>query len=655
MRTPQAVLLLAFLGAGCGHLRGPDSPAPAPPAAVPGARARLHGVDETPRFRRAVEQGTRTRSGRPGDRYWSQHAEYRLRAEIDPAARRLSGSGTIRYHNASPDTLRQVAVHLYPNLFEPTAARNVAAPATGGVTLSRVVAQGQPLPLPDDSGDPRAPRYVSGTLAWIRLPRPLPPGSAADLELAWSFTVPPDGAPRTGTDGEVYFLAYWYPQVAVYDDVSGWHTDRYLGAAEFYMDYGDYDVEVTVPAGWLVTGTGTLQNPGEVLAPRTLARLASVRGSAEVVRVVAQEERGTATRSGRQGRLTWRFRARGVRDFSWAASGAYLWDATYASSGGDTAAVHAFYRPERRAWAWDQAARYARHSVEFYSRYLWPYPYPHMTVVDGPASCNGMEYPMMACIGGRRDTLSLYSVASHEISHMWFPMQVGSDEKRHAWQDEGLARFNQSQAMRDFFAGYDFEGVSRDRYLGVARAENETALMRHGDLYPPGGLAYMTASYEKASVAMGMLRDLLGEEEFLRAYREYGRRWIGRHPQPYDFWNTFEDVTGKDLSWFWRTWYFETWTLDQALSGVHARGAWTEIEVENRGRAPMPARLAVTRADGSVERVEVPVEVWLDGASRHVVRVRSAPAISRVEIDPEGAFPDVDRSNQRWTADAGAR
>jgi aminopeptidase N len=319
--------------------------------------------------------------------------------------------------------------------------------------------------------------------------------------------------------------------------------------------------------------------------------------------------------------------------------------------------VHTLWRPERRARAWDQSARYARHSVEFLSRLLWPYPYPQMTVVDGVRSCAGMEYPMITCIGGRRDTLSLYSVIVHEIGHMWFPMQVGSDEKRHAWQDEGLTRFNQAQAMREFFRGYDLERIARDQYLDLARrgsasaggGDGEVELMRHGDQYPPDSPAYGIASYAKMATNVRSLRALLGDSLFLRAYREYGRRWVNRHPTPDDFFNTFEDVAGRDLDWFWRTWWFETWTLDQAVGAVAAVGDSTEIVVEDRGLAPMPARLTIERADGSAQRLEVPVETWLAGARRHPVRVPASPAVTRVVVDAEEAFPDIDRRNNVWT------
>ncbi len=258
---------------------------------------------------------------------------------------------------------------------------------------------------------------------------------------------------------------------------------------------------------------------------------------------------------------------------------------------------------------------------------------------------------MLTCIGGPRDTLSLYSVQVHETAHMWFPMQVGSDERRFAWQDEGLTRFNQIEGMQRYFKGYDRVAQSRDNYLALAATDSEVPLMRPADQYPVNSRAYSVASYDKMALNMIALRGLLGDDAFLSAYRTYGLRWLYKHPTPYDFFNSFDASAGKDLSWFWRTWWYETWTLDQAItSATAAPTGKLLVTIEDRGLAPMPVRLAITRTGGRVQRLVLPVDVWLRGGGTraYVVSLDSASTISAVEIDPERVFPDVDRSNNRW-------
>jgi hypothetical protein len=655
-RTPLAGLLVLLALAGCSSGRtGSSGPEPAAaPAGTATAPSRAMEVPAMETFDLAVAKGTRLRSGAPGPRYWQQWADYRLEAELNPVSKRLTGKSAIRYHNRSPDTLRTVYVQLLHNIFAPGARHNTdVAWAVEGYDLSKVAAQGATLSAGAGEG---AGYELDGTIMQIRLPKPLAPGGSADLEFAYRIRIPPDGSPRGGQDGEVYYISYWYPQMAVYDDVNGWQTDQYFGNAEFYMGYGNYDVALTVPAGWLVTSTGTLTNAAEVLSSQTMARVDSAMSAKEVVHVVTEADRGAgkATTAGANGKLTWRFRAENVRDVAWGTSASYLWDATNAAVGDadgdgseDMARVEAFWRPEMRTSHWDQAARYGRHSVEFLSKYLWPYPYSHMTAVDGPTSCGGMEYPMMTCIGGQWDTLKMYEVIVHEIAHMWTPMLVGSDEKRFAWMDEGFAQFSQSQAMPDFFKGYDDEAENREPYLNLAIGGGEVKLMHHGDRYP-SYTAYGTASYYKTATILVALRGVLGKETFEKALREYGRRWQYKHPTPYDFFNTVEDVSGRDLSWFWRTWFFETWKLDQAIDTVAAAGDSLEVVVANRGRAPMPVHLVVTRSEGVPQTVEIPVSVWFTGVKRATVRIAREPAIKSIEIDSKREFPDIDRGNGRW-------
>ncbi len=655
-RSPVTGLLVLLALAGCGSGSG-GSTAPAPVAGrsgPAGSAARVMEVPSLAGFDLAVTKGTRSRSGAPGPKYWQQWADYRLEADLNPVSKRLTGKTAIRYYNRSPDTLASVYVQLLHNIFAPGSRHNTDIPwAVEGYELGKVAAAGTTLAAGSGEG---AGYEVDGTIMRIRLPKPLAPGGTVDLNFDYRIRIPPDGAPRGGQDGEVYYISYWYPQMAVYDDVNGWQTDQYLGNAEFYMGYGNYDVTLTVPAGWLVTSTGTLTNASDVLTEQTRSRLDSAMSAKEVVHVVAEADRGAgrSTTAGSNGKLTWKFRAENVRDVAWGTSADYLWDATNAAVGdangdgtADTTRIDAFWRPEMRTSHWDEAARYGRHSVEFLSSYLWPYPYPHMTAVDGPKSCGGMEYPMMTCIGGEWDTLNMYEVVVHEIAHMWHPMQVGSDEKRYAWMDEGFAQFTQSQAMPDFFKGYDDEAENREPYLNLATVGGEVELMHHGDRYPNYN-AYGTASYYKTATALVALRGVLGRETFQRAFREYGRRWQYKHPTPWDFFDTVEDVAGRDLSWFWRTWFFETWRLDQAIDTVTTVGDSLEVVVANKGRAPMPVHLVVTRTTGEPQVVDIPVSVWFTGEKRTTVRIAQEPSIKTIEIDPKREFPDIDRGNGMW-------
>jgi hypothetical protein len=260
-----------------------------------------------------------------------------------------------------------------------------------------------------------------------------------------------------------------------------------------------------------------------------------------------------------------------------------------------------------------------------------------------------MEYPMITCIGGAQwDSTSMFGVTVHELGDMWFPMQVGSDEKRYSWMDEGLTQFNEGNAEKEFFSEKESSTLAgaRQAYLSVVRAGQEVEMMRHGDLYPNRGV-FGVATYMKTAAVLDALRGVLGEETFLRAYREYGRRWQWKHPTPFDLFNTFSEVAGRDLSWFWRSWAYETWTLDQAVAGVTPGAGGTDIVIEDRGLVPMPAMVTVTYEGGRTEVLTVPVERWLAGARSATLRATVGP-VTRIQVDAAGVYPDTDRANNVW-------
>jgi hypothetical protein len=595
-------------------------------------------------YQNALRADTRSTTGAPGTRYWQQEVGYRIHAHLEPEAMKVTGSETITYVNRSPDTLSAIWLNLGQNVFAPGNTRDRVAPITGGFDLGRVMVQGTPVAL-----RPRGSAESLSTSERVELPHPLRPGQTAELSVDWSFVVP-EGTFRMGREGtHVFYLAQWYPQVAVYDDLNGWARDPYLGDGEFYLEYGDFDVDITAPAGWLVSATGVLQNADEVLTPQAVERLGQLSRD-RVTHIVSRADRddGRATAAGgADGTLTWRWRAENVRDFAWGASDKYVWDGTVAAYENDDGTTHAsniftLYRPDRPNW--DHSAEYARHAIETHS-YWYPYPYPHMTVNEGVIG-GGMEYPMITIIGGGRTPISLYGVISHELGHMWWPMVVGSNERRFAWMDEGLASFAEDLATPDLFPDVDPGLNTMNGYVQLAGSDQETPSMRAADLYGAFGNRGM-ASYGKPASVFRALRTVLGPGVFDEAMRTYIRRWAFKHPDPIDLFRTFEDVTGRDLDGYFYDWMYTTRVLDQAVAGVRVTADGADILLEDRGEIRMPVIVEATSDAGGRTRTLVPVDAWRDG--RATAHVKIPGRVTSVVIDPEQRFPDVDRENNRWT------
>jgi hypothetical protein len=636
-------------------------------------------VVPSPQFQQAIANGTRTTTGEPGPEYWQQWTDYDLHGRLLPEEKRLEGTAHIVYHNNSPYALPFVILHLIQNLNAEGEARNRPALVTGGVELERVAVATQVL---QESGgnlgrmlaflspeqiaafvERSGPGYaVNGTTMQIVLAEPLASGDSLPIDIEWAFKIPQrgGGGGRMGWNADnLFYLAYWYPEMAVYDDVVGWQADQFLGNAEFYFGYGSYDMTIEAPAGWVIMGTGELQNPDDVLRPEVLERYRRARGSDEVVHVLtaADLEAGLATKSSTNGYLSWHFHSDKVRDVAFGAMRASQWDAVRTPVGdrdGDGAAdyalINSFWRSSAPLWA--NEWKYAAHSIDFLSRWTgFPYPWPHMTSVEGGGiGGGGMEYPMMTLMGPYNDPRateqSLYGVTAHELAHMWVPMTVGTDERRRSWMDEGTTSFNSSFAEAEFWSRPEPVAGNSD-YLGTARAGQEGEIMRRSDYHYPGS-AYGTASYSKPQALLYTLRALLGKEVFDPAWQRYIRTWAYKHPKPWDFFNFFSNAAGTDLDWFWRAWYYETWTLDQAVGSVTSDGTMTTIVIEDHGWVPMPARVTVTLEDGQTLEREVPVEHWLSGQTSAELSVANGSPVVKVEIDAGGLFPDIDRENNVW-------
>lgn len=670
-RSAPAALLLSAAALACatgGPGSAPEPPTRPRPAAGDPAMPLVAGVpvfDSVPvpaGYRGAVRRGTRSEEGRPGPEYWQQRVHYDIDARLVPDSARVEGRATVDYVNRSPDTLRSLYVHLYQNVYSAGVQRNRTVQLTGGTDLRAVTFEGDTLrEMEDDrlsagSAAGRRGYVVRGTLARLFLPEPLAPGEETTLGFAWTFRVPGEWSFRTGhIDREVFNVAQWYPQIATYDDVAGHHVSPYLGDGEFYLEYGSFELDLTVPEGWLVSATGLLNNPGDVLPTAAVERMRTARSSDTVIAVVdsADVAAGRATRDAEGDLLTWRFRTTvPVRDAAFAASSRYVWDAVGADVGGPEGRIRvdALYDPAISHWS--EAAAYSKHSLEFFSDYITPYPYPRARAAFGPVG--GMEYPMLVFIGRSSPGEPLYSVLAHEFSHEWVPMMVGTREARYAWMDEGLTTFNESLARSDYFEGSAGRRRDRQLYLQAARAGIEAPVMQHTD-YVENDFGRGVAAYMKPATLLHALRTVLGPETFDEAYRTFYREWSWRHPYPWDFFRTVERVAGRELDWFWKPWFFETATLDQAVGGAERTAEGLRITVENLERAVMPVRIHVETAGGATRRVEWPVEVW--SGRREVTRTISLPPsadVSRVTLDPERRFPDVDRSNNAWEPPEGS-
>ena len=652
----NARLTLALLVA-AGTAAAQNQPPATAPAGRPARTFDSVGVGDTSLFAPlSMRPGNmyRSGSGAPGPKYWQQRADYELKATIDTAAKRVSGSMILRYTNNSPDTLRYIWIQTEQNAFKsgslnsfifPPDSRFGALSFEGGLNFTRFDQVSGPTTRPVRT---KVTPRDNGTVARVDLSSPLAPGATATFDVAWNFLVPEHGADRMGRDGALYEIAQWYPRVCVYDDIRGWNTEPYLGQGEFYLEYGDYTLDVTVPAGYVVAATGALDNATAVLAPQTVTRLAQAAKGPTVVNVITQADLTSgAWRAKRTGATTtWRFKSRNVRDVIFAASPDYLWDA----SSWKGIMAFSYYRPTAIE-TWKDAADMSRMSVQEYSERWFQYPWPHISAVEGPIS--GMEYPMMALENKSADKYDLFNVVTHEIGHMWFPMIVGSNERMYMWQDEGFNTFINyfAEARRYPEKGKYDERVKSDRTDAVEAymvRNMDQPIDVNPDRINPQFLG--ENAYVKPAVGLAMLREeILGPAVFDDAFREYIRRWAFKHPTPQDFYRTMEDASGRRLDYFWRQWFIENPHFDQAIDTVVTRTFPTQDSIavvySNRARGVMPIRARFTFEDGTTQDFEYPAEVWSTNTEYYLRKYGFAKKVAKVEIDPDHRLVDLERAN----------
>ena len=647
-------------------------------------RAIRRDVPLTKAIRRAFEAGTRDFSGRPGPKYWQLQTDFTIHARLDREKKSIFGKETILIHNTSPDRLREIVLRLDHNIFRYGVPRGSSVPAerTDGMVITKLAIDGVDIDVSARGGGGRRfggrgrrggrfggarGNFVRGldkTVATIYLAKPIAARSKAKLYIEWHTRLPGGDAGRGHRmtqrwDDTLFQPTQWFPRLAKYDDLRGWERSPYLGPAEFYNNFGRFDVKIDVPAGWIVTATGVLQNPDKVLTKTARERLAKVLESDDEITIVGPDEVGpgkstaegvTLPESGDK-RLVWHFVADIVNDFAWATAQNYVWKATRATiPTKGPIPIHMVHLPER-ARRFARAGSLTRHALEFYSELWAPYPWPQLTLQDGPSA--GMEYPMVLN--------SNQGAADHETAHQWWPMMLGTNETWYGWMDEGLNSYMNilSSAHR---RGRKPNLDGRGRMYGRMALNDSEPMMMWSSNY--AGQQYGFQAYGKATNMLSMLGGIVGDEAVWKAMSEYTKAWAFKHPSPWDFAFFMSNALEQDLGWFWYYWLWTTESVESSIAKVEQSGNDTVVTVRQDGQMPSPIVLKVEfdaegpepeamknakmLEDGSA-LVTWPVEVWFDGRRSFQARLNfGASKITKITLDPYGRFPDSTPKDSVW-------
>jgi len=606
--------------------------------------------------------GTRSASGKPGEHYWQNRPDYVIHATLNEGKQdtTITGDVVINYTNNSPDKLEYLWLQLDQNLFKPDSRGAATVPIGGdrfdvkGFTRGgyhihsvSVTYKGQTYTVTPVITDARMQ---------VRLKTPMgAKGDKITVKVNYDFSIPFYGADRMGRktfkQGVVYELAQWYPRMCVYDDVEGWNTLPYMGLGEFYCDYGNFDYYVTAPADMTVAGSGDLQNPTEVLTATQQARLAAARNSDKTVMIIKPEEVGQPATRPFKGMSTWHFKMTNSRDVSWAASKAFIWDAARINFPSGRKGISMSTYPAESAGdkAYGRSTEYLKNSIEIYSKKYFEYPWNSATNVAGVAL--GMEYPGIIFCQSNLKGGGLWNDVTHEIGHNWFPMIVGSNERKYMWQDEGFNTFINEYSTEKFNNGEYFKASDRPALnIAMMMKFEKDPLMVAPEAQNEYGQYYV-----KTSLGLDMLRNVvLGPDRFDYAFNQYIKNWAFKHPLPYDFFRAMNDASGEDLNWFFKPWFFTTWKLDQAVGSVKLFKAdhpesGSLITLINKEKMAMPVDLKITQANGKTETLHLPVNIWQRGGTWTFV-YPSTSEIKSIVIDPDNQLPDADRKNNTWNA-----
>ena len=602
---------------------------------------------------------TRAGNGEPTVAYWQNKADYNINVSLNEHSHEIAGKVIITYKNNSPHSLPFLWLQLDQNLFNKDSRGQARMPLdirsrygdsksnfNGGYTISSVKINNK-----------ESEYLVTDTRMQLRLANALKPGGdVVIIQVDYVFTLPEYGADRCGilatAKGDIFTVAQWYPRMCVFDDIEGWNTLPYLGPSEFYLEYGDYDVTITAPASHIVVASGELQNPENVLTSTQQSRLQQAKKSDKTVMLRTEKEIDDPASRPSGSTLSWHYILSNARDMSWASSKSFIWDAAKINlPSGKTALAMSVYPPESKGdKAWGRATEYTKGSIENYSNRWFEYPYPVATNVA--SNVGGMEYPGIVFCGSKAQQAALFNVTDHEFGHTWFPMIVGSNERKYGWMDEGFNTFINSLADDDFNKGeYKSNSPSMEMMAGYIFGEKSEAIMNTPDALREANIG--TALYLKPGYGLELLRnEIVGPVRFDYAFKTYINRWAYKHPTPWDFFKTMDDVTGEDLSWFWKEWFLENYKLDQAILSVNyerdnaLNGA--VVTIGNADQMAMPVKLAYETVSGVKGLIKLPVEIW-NNTSVWRVKLPTKEKLASVVIDPGKVFPDMNFDNNKWS------
>ena len=607
----------------------------------------------------------RAANGEPGPKYWQNKASYQINASLDDVKNEITGSVTITYTNNSPHALSFLWLQLDQNLYDLTSRGHLKVPAltrsrygdinttfNGGYKLKDV----KILSSDKKISASNAKTVIADTRMQIILPAPLTAnGGTIKFKIDYSYLVPKEGSDRTGIlstkNGDIYAIAQWYPRMCVFDDLEGWNTLPYLGGGEFYLEYGDFDFSINAPANHIVVASGELQNPAEVLTAKQLKLYTQAKQSDKTVIIRSVDEINEPSSRPQKARLTWHYKISNARDVAWASSKAFIWDAARINlpSGKKSLAISVYPEESKGDSAYGRSTEYIKGSIENYSKRWFEFPYK--TATNVATNISGMEYPGIIFCGFRSRRAGLFGVIDHEFGHTWFPMIVGSNERKYGWMDEGFNTFINSLAPGDFNNGEykrsgNMSGIGRFLY-----GESSEAVMKIPDALRERNIG--NSLYARPGYALGLLRnEILGPERFDYAFRTYIKRWAYKHPSPFDFFRTIENAGGEDLGWFWKQMFLENYKLDQSVKEVKyvkddpANGAL--VTIDNLDQMAMPIYLEYETVSGKKQTVTYPVEVWQNTAT-WVIRLNTTEKLKTVVIDPNRVFPDVKYDNNKWS------